>query len=84
MSGIKGKIIYDEHGNEIGRTGAAKAAATNRERHGEDHFKKIGSIGGKRKSPLKGFGGMTPEKRIEAGRRGGTISRRGPAKVKEA
>ena len=68
-------------GNKIG---AAKAVATNKERHGADFFKNIGSIGGKRKSPLKGFGGMTPEKRIEAGRKGGTISRRGPAKVKEA
>ena len=65
-------------GNKIG---AAKARKTIIERHGEDHFKKIGSIGGKRKSPLKGFGGMTPEKRIEAGRKGGTISRRGPSKV---
>lgn len=66
------------------KAGAAKSAATNKERHGSDFFKNIGSIGGKRKSPLKGFGGMTPEKRSEAGRKGGTISRRGPAKSKEA
>lgn len=68
-------------GNKIG---AAKAATTNKERHGADFYKKIGSIGGKNRSPLKGFGGMAPEKRIEAGRKGGTISRRGPAKAKEA
>ena len=68
-------------GNKIG---AAKAKKTIIERHGEDYFQNIGSIGGKNRSPLKGFGGMTPEKRIEAWRKGGTISRRGPAKAKEA
>lgn len=62
------------------KAGGMKAKRTIIERHGEDYFQNIGSIGGKRKSPLKGFGGMTPEKRIEAGRKGGTISRRGPAK----
>ena len=66
------------------KTGAMKAKKTIIERHGEDHFQKIGAIGGKKCSPLKGFGGMTPEKRRTAGRKGGTISRRGPAKVKEA
>ena len=68
-------------GNKIG---AAKAATTNKERHGEDFYKTIGARGGLAKVPTKGFGGMTPEKRIEAGRKGGTISRRGPAKSKEA
>ena len=66
------------------KAGAMKAKKTIVERHGEDHFQKIGSIGGKRKSPLKGFGGMTPEKRRTAGAKGGRISRRGPAKAKEA
>ena len=62
------------------KAGGMKAKKTTIERHGEDHFKKIGSIGGKKCSPLKGFGGMTPEKRRMAGAIGGSISRRGPAK----
>ena len=51
-----------------------KAKKTIIERHGEDYFQNIGSIGGKRKFPLKGFGGMTPEKRRTAGAKGGRIS----------
>ena len=62
------------------KAGAMKAKKTIIERHGEDYFKNIGSIGGKNRSPLKGFGGMTPEKRRMAGAKGGSISRRGKAK----
>jgi len=63
------------------KAGAAKATKTMLERHGADFYKNIGSIGGKNHSPTKGFGGMTPEKRRAAGQKGGTRSRRGPAKV---
>lgn len=45
-------------------------------KHGEDFYKRIGSAGGKKKVS-KGFGKMTPEQRREAGRKGGTKSRRG-------
>ena len=62
------------------KAGAMKAKKTIIDRHGEDYFKNIGSIGGKNRSPLKGFGGMTPEKRRMAGAKGGSISRRGKAK----
>ena len=64
-------------GNKIG---AAKAAATNKARHGEDFYKTIGARGGLAKVSTKGFGGMSVDKRSAAGRKGGRISRRGPAK----
>ena len=44
-----------------------------------EFFKKIGAQGGMRKVK-KGFACMSAEKRAEAGRKGGTISRRGKAK----
>ncbi len=64
-------------GNKIG---GQKAAAINKERHGEDFYERIGSEGGKKKNPKKGFGSMTPEQRAEWGRKGGTNSRRGKAR----
>ena len=62
--------------------GGARAAKTNKLRHGKDFFKRIGSIGGKAvtKKP-KGFA-ADPERAREAGRKGGAISKRGPAKKK--
>ena len=35
---------------------AMKAAITNKDKHGKDFYTRIGSLGGKVKSPLKGFG----------------------------
>ena len=64
------------------KEGAAKAATTNKERHGEDFYKTIGARGGLAKVSTKGFGGMSVDKRSAAGRKGGRISRRGPAKPK--
>ena len=61
------------------KAGGMKAAATNKKRNGEDFFKRIGAIGG-RNGHTGGFYAMTPERRAECGRKGGTISRRGKAK----
>lgn len=59
------------------RAGGLQAAETNKERHGEDFFRKIGAKGGYAKVP-KGF--ALSGKAREAGILGGTISRRGKAK----
>lgn len=59
------------------RSGGLKATKTNKERHGEDFFRKIGAKGGHAKVP-KGF--ALSGKAREAGEIGGRISRRGKAK----
>lgn len=67
--------------------GGRKAAATNLERNGSDFYARIGAIGG-HKSKTGGFAsvkvgkdGLTGAERARiAGAKGGTISRRGPAK----
>ena len=65
------------------KEGGAAAAATNKEKYGEDFYAKIGSKGGTKthesgKLYQIGFGGDRQRAR-EAGRKGGTISRRGKA-----
>ena len=60
------------------RIGALKASATNRERYGQDFYKRIGQIGG-RNGSTGGFA-SNPELARVAGRKGGRISRRGPAR----
>lgn len=62
-------------------TGGKKAAATNKERYGNDFYAHIGSIGGKVCGP-KGFA-LDPERARRAGAIGGTRSKRGPAKKKK-
>lgn len=47
------------------KEGALKAAATIKEKHGEDFFKKVGAIGGTAKSPNKGFGADSEKAKIE-------------------
>lgn len=60
--------------------GGKKTAKTNKKKHGEDFYSRIGSIGGKTPtSKPKGFA-ANPELARKAGRKGGAISRRGPAK----
>lgn len=54
--------------------GGRKATQTNLKKD-PDHYAKIGRIGGSAKVP-KGFAVMDKEKVSEAGRKGGTISRR--------
>lgn len=58
------------------KAGGAKAAATNIKNYGEDFYRKIGKKGGSVKGTPGGFG-SNPELAREAGRKGGTISRRG-------
>ena len=69
------------------KIGGRKAAETNRKLHGDDFYSRIGRKGGKVATPTGGFGsnivgkdGMTGRERAkEAGRKGGLVSRRGPA-----
>lgn len=65
------------------KEGGKKAALTNRLKNGEDFYSRIGHIGGQN-GHTGGFASMDKEKVRECGRKGGTISRRGPAKKKTA
>lgn len=60
------------------REGSLKASLTIKERYGEDYYAKIGRRGGQN-STTGGFAAR-PELASEAGRKGGKISRRGPAR----
>ena len=60
------------------KAGGQKARNTNYKRHGKDFYKLIGQIGG-RNGHTGGFA-ANPALAREAGRKGGRISRRGPAK----
>jgi len=57
------------------KEGGVKAAVTNKQKYGEDFYKKIGTLGGK-KSRGGGFAAATPEQVREWGRKGGRKSRR--------
>lgn len=67
------------------KAGGKRAAKTNKERHGEDFFKKIGAKGGRNgKGPdYKGGFAANPELAREAGRKGGKKSRRTGIKTGE-
>lgn len=56
--------------------GGINAAKTNKEKHGLDFYKRIGSKGGLVKGLKKGFATMDPAKVSAAGAKGGTKSRR--------
>lgn len=58
--------------------GGRKAAATNKKKYGKEFYANIGRKGG-RNGHTGGFA-ANPELAKEAGRRGGKISKRGPAK----
>lgn len=60
------------------KTGGKKTAETNKLKHGEDFYKRIGSKGGK-KSTTGGFF-ANRELAVIAGRKGGKISKRGKQK----
>lgn len=60
------------------KAGGAKASATNRARYGESFYKVIGRKGGQNGN-TGGFA-SDPELARRAGRKGGKISRRGPAR----
>ncbi|MCA9347547.1 hypothetical protein KC930_03145 [Candidatus Saccharibacteria bacterium] len=55
--------------------GGQKAAATNKAKYGKSFYAMIGAKGGK-KTGMKGFA-LNRDLAREAGRKGGTISRRG-------
>lgn len=57
------------------KAGAAKGAKTNKLKHGDDFFAKIGAKGGAKKVP-KGFALMPLEKRRQAGQKGGRNGKR--------
>lgn len=59
--------------------GGKKAALTNRKKYGSDFYQRIGRQGGQN-GHTGGFASMDREKVAECGRKGGMISRRGPAK----
>lgn len=59
--------------------GGRKARNTNYKLHGRDFYRKIGQKGGQN-GHTGGFASMPYEKVAECGRKGGRISRRGPAK----
>ena len=61
------------------KAGGIKAAATNKARYGEDFYKRNGAKGGKAPTDKpKGFA-CNHERAVEAGRKGGLISKRGKA-----
>lgn len=64
------------------KAGGLKASVTNKEKHGEDFYQRIGHKGGSKKGILKGFA-LNPKLASIAGRKGGSISKRGKAKEME-
>lgn len=65
------------------KAGGKKAGKTNKERHGEDYYKRIGSIGGKKADHSKGGFAANPELARIAGKKGGSKSRRGKSKKQD-
>lgn len=69
------------------KIGGQKAAATNKAKHGDDFYANIGRMGGAKSgnggfaSDKVGRDGLTGRERARiAGKRGGQLSKRGPAK----
>lgn len=60
--------------------GTKAGAKTTKEKYGNDFFVITGRKGGKILGLKKGFAAMPHLKRVEAGRKGGRISRRGKTK----
>lgn len=58
------------------KSGGILASQTNKARHGEDFYKKIGSKGGSKTGLPKGFAVMERKKHIMLSTKGGQISRR--------
>jgi len=59
--------------------GGRKASITNKQKYGEDFYRRIAAIGGRVKVP-KGFAMMDRQKVVEAGTKGGYKSKRGKSK----
>ena len=63
------------------KAGGLKAAATNKAKYGDNFYKETGRKGGKAfTTKPKGFA-CSHERAVEAGRKGGSISKRGKAKL---
>lgn len=62
------------------KAGGLKASVTNKKKHGEDFYQRIGHKGGSKKGVLKGFALMSKERRSACGRKGGSVSKRGKKK----
>lgn len=62
------------------KAGGLAAAKTNKARYGKEFYARIGQVGGKA-TGMKGFA-LDRERAREAGKKGGTISRRGKSKAK--
>lgn len=62
------------------KKGGIQAAATNKQRYGQDFYKKIGGKGGLKTGVKKGFA-ANPELAAIAGKKGGRKSKRGPVNV---
>lgn len=65
------------------KQGGIKAAQSNKERHGDDFYKRLGAMGGAIARPESRWFALHPDLAKEAGRKGGLISRRGPSKHKQ-
>lgn len=63
------------------REGGRKAAATNKEKHGKDFYKRIGTLGGSKSHPETRPFAKNPELASRAGKKGGQLSKRGPVKT---
>ena len=79
MAGIAGIYLYNDKGEIIGATGAKLATMKIKQKHGDDFFKRTGSLGGSVKGTQGGFA-ADRQRAAEAGRLGGSISRRTKAK----
>ena len=62
------------------KEGGKKAAATNKLRHGDGFYARIGSRGGSKSHPETRWFAQNPKAAAEAGSKGGKISKRGAAK----
>ena len=62
------------------KAGGEKARKTNLERHGADYYQRLGKISGSQRRPETRYFFKNPKAAQIAGRKGGSISRRGKAK----
>lgn len=62
------------------KLGGRKAAATNKKKHGEDFYQRIGRQGGSKSHRETRPFAVNPELARAAGAKGGKMSRRGPNK----
>ena len=59
------------------QAGGRKTAITNKEKHGDDYYARLGKKGGSVKHPETRWFTLYPELAKKAGKKGGKISKRG-------